>query len=1064
MKNVDYITAGAGSGKTYTLTQRLAKLIREQGYSADEVILTTFSKLAAAEFKQKAREELLSAGMVSEAVKLEAAEIGTVHAIANNFITKYWYLLGRGAVSNVITDSDQEFYIRRSLASVVTRDDHKVFREMVAQFNYQKSHSSQSDDNFWRSHLVKVIELTLQYGIKDFCDSVTASHRLIDSIFICERSESIVEEIKLFLKEYITGLKKETAKSRKATEIIANLSQDEEANYRNYMEVYKFVKELNELKKPPIGSAVIVESLSRLLRDKGYGELQKRYVSTIFDLAGRWVSDYINFKRLNNIIDYNDMERLFLELLEKEEVQQEIRSSYKLLFVDELQDSSPMQIKIFDRLSELLQQSIFVGDPKQAIYSFRGSDMSLVGALAQMFSREENPNNLRECDSLPHSWRSRKPIVEFTNTIFRELFRNTLSPSQITLSVPPQRESEEQKFEGSTLRPITHWHFAESNNSKNHKALAQRIAEMVLSDTMVVDKQTKERRRIIPRDIAILCRTNEHIESIATELKNAGVRVNCTDADMERVEIALIKAILGYLLNPTNVMAKATILHLTDPKMDVTQLLSSRFDYLSKDESQSGWRDGWATDNACIQRIDALRSDLLQLSLPELVEGVILRLDLISFMKHWSDCESRLGNINRIISLAEAYDERCVYMGSGSSLIGFLNYLDESDAKGEITNYPDAVNILTYHRSKGLEWSVVVMCDLHSGLLERYKYMFASNIVSLTPPSKENLYPERFIQLLPNINYISNEKPIPEIIDTLEQNELCGELCDYQREELKRLLYVGVTRARDYLITTSAGRNTDLKWLKNTGIEALSMEDDRLVIGEYEIPKYNYIINEEFAPLAYMSENYIVRKAATKRAVEAPRYIVPSQLEGETEGVKVEVVERISNRRIVLKSSTIEMSVVGTCLHNFFCIYQHGSENERVAKRVIESAGCAEVLPDTGAVVESMDNLYQFMTARYGEAKRIYRELPISAERDGQILRGDIDLLWEREDGCVVVDYKSYPGSVEEITNREGAHYAGKYMPQLQIYRELIEATSRKVVDCLIYYAVQGVVVRITRV
>ncbi len=207
MKNIDYITAGAGSGKTYTLTNRLVKLIKDEGYGADQVILTTFSKLAASEFKDKAREELLTAKMVGEAVKLEGAQIGTVHAVANNFISKYWYLLGRGAESNVISDNDQELYIKQSLASIVERENLQFFAEICAEFGYQKSMSAAADSDFWREHLKSVIERSLQYDIEEFSQSVSESHKVVDSMFNRTASEGVVDVIISFLKQYITAQK-----------------------------------------------------------------------------------------------------------------------------------------------------------------------------------------------------------------------------------------------------------------------------------------------------------------------------------------------------------------------------------------------------------------------------------------------------------------------------------------------------------------------------------------------------------------------------------------------------------------------------------------------------------------------------------------------------------------------------------------------------------------------------------------------------------------------------------------------------------------------------------------
>lgn len=94
MKNITYISAGAGSGKTYTLTTRLAQLIADGEVEPEHVILTTFTIKAAKEFKEKAKVELFKRGKYDEASRLDYALIGTIDSVANKLISKYWYAAG----------------------------------------------------------------------------------------------------------------------------------------------------------------------------------------------------------------------------------------------------------------------------------------------------------------------------------------------------------------------------------------------------------------------------------------------------------------------------------------------------------------------------------------------------------------------------------------------------------------------------------------------------------------------------------------------------------------------------------------------------------------------------------------------------------------------------------------------------------------------------------------------------------------------------------------------------------------------------------------------------------
>ena len=88
----NFISAGAGSGKTYTITTDVAKMVKDHLLNPDQVIMTTFTKAAAQELREKAKNELANLGLHREVQQMEHALIGTVHSVANTFLTKYWYL------------------------------------------------------------------------------------------------------------------------------------------------------------------------------------------------------------------------------------------------------------------------------------------------------------------------------------------------------------------------------------------------------------------------------------------------------------------------------------------------------------------------------------------------------------------------------------------------------------------------------------------------------------------------------------------------------------------------------------------------------------------------------------------------------------------------------------------------------------------------------------------------------------------------------------------------------------------------------------------------------------
>ena len=158
MKNITYINAGAGSGKTYTLTHKLAELLQNGDCAPSEVILTTFTELAASEFRQKARASLYEAKRPDIAAQLDAALIGTVHSVALRFVQKYWYLLGNSPEPKVMTDDDMATYISQSLAAHLTPERVDFFEQYTSYFGIDAP-------DFWRGELNSIIEQVNNYGI-----------------------------------------------------------------------------------------------------------------------------------------------------------------------------------------------------------------------------------------------------------------------------------------------------------------------------------------------------------------------------------------------------------------------------------------------------------------------------------------------------------------------------------------------------------------------------------------------------------------------------------------------------------------------------------------------------------------------------------------------------------------------------------------------------------------------------------------------------------------------------------------------------------------------------------
>ena len=412
MKNITFINAGAGSGKTYRLTTDLARKLTQEGLDPSQVILTTYTELAAAEFREKARKEILEAkdseGQLVDAglrircaTQLDNAFIGTVHAISYRFIRKYWYLLDYGADIQTMSDQNQDFYMSQSISNIVTEEDRAVFRKFREAFDI-KDEKSYPYHLFWLPELKSIVDKMEYYDIQSTKESLRKSYETATAIFQgmeVSQSLSTINKYLPTLKTRCEGLLDQPKYADKAQRYINSI--DAALPLKQLSDLMD--KDMEECLEKTIGKSAdpfyqsdlylnAMEAYQQVFVSKDFLPVIKKYLETIFDLAVRWRQALDAYKKENHVISFDDMEKIFLTMLTDDaykEVQNDVSDNFRLLMVDEFQDSNPIQLKIFNRISELIAKkgghSIWVGDPKQAIYGFRGSDSLFIAEILAKF-------------------------------------------------------------------------------------------------------------------------------------------------------------------------------------------------------------------------------------------------------------------------------------------------------------------------------------------------------------------------------------------------------------------------------------------------------------------------------------------------------------------------------------------------------------------------------------------------------------------------------------------------------------------------------------------------------
>ena len=155
------------------------------------------------------------------------------------------------------------------------------------------------------------------------------------------------------------------------------------------------------------------------------------------------------------------------------------------------------------------------------------------------------------------------------------------------------------------------------------------------------------------------------------------------------------------------------------------------------------------------------------------------------------------------------------------------------------------------------------------------------------------------------------------------------------------------------------------------------------------------------------------------------------------------------------------MSRIGTCLHNIFCVLEK-NPTAAVAESVIKDYQMENALPDAQSIVDAWMYLEESLADNYGKKTASYHELPFRQFYNGQIFTGSIDFIWETKDGVVLVDFKSYPGSKNDVVNPEHEHFAGIYTGQFECYERALTEAGKKVLAKVVYYHVLGVGVELS--
>ena len=859
------VSASAGSGKTTVLVERLMQEILT-GTGVNELLVVTFTKAAAQEMKAKIKSALEQRLNKHEKLKIDlreqlnlidAANISTIDAFCLDVIHRFYYVIDLDPSFSVLTDETQAALMRervlQEIESEFLENDDQAFIAFYENFAGDRSAESARD------LLLDLYNYAMaKPDYRDWLKSLPTQYEIGDDV---THSKLWQKNIKPYLLTTFSDLKekleqllataametKELAKVKDSFQLfdkclqnyLASIESDE--NYDKQRELLRsclftsfrksskwdedlldFYEECVELKKD--ASEQVFTSFTSFyatdekeqiaLLNKGH-----QIMTAIVKAELALIERFDQLKRAENLVDYSDMEQFAYQILSQDTSNSQMARSFyqtkfKEILVDEYQDINPLQERILQLIKKDGQNNLFmVGDVKQSIYGFRQAEPSLFLHKYQEAAKDENKQDERIL--LSANFRSTKPVIKLVNQVFDHVLTTDFGgidyqkEGQLVLGanyypekLPQASEliySEKDGQDGSTNTEDE-----DEIDSAEIAMVINRIKQFKNENLQVYDTQTKEKRNFKYSDIAILTRSRSDNLAIMQEFAKNDIPLLVTDAKnyFQTLELTIVLNYLRIIDNPDQDIPLVAVLR--SPLFNFTETDLAKIRVQSKN---TGFYDALTSYVAVndelsqktkifLNQLEELRHFAANHRISELIWSIYERTNLLEIMTALPNGKQRRVNLEALYERASSYES-----AGFKGLYQFINFIERMRRSQKDLAQPlvtkeagDSVRLMTVHGSKGLEFPIV----FYIGLQHRYQmrdlsgnYIINANNLGLT--IRQEHY--RADTLLKSYDNIAQKQQL--------------------LEEEARILYVGMTRARQKLILITEVKNyekTRQKW------------------------------------------------------------------------------------------------------------------------------------------------------------------------------------------------------------------------------------------------------------
>ena len=813
------VSAGAGSGKTRVLVERFINIIAEKKASADAILAITFTKKAAKEMRERIRRTLyvlLEGKNNDEKIfwqeqlhLLEKAQISTIDSFCSKLIRD----------NPVEAGMDPNFQVREEYE---LEDFHiKVIKDFMSQsLQEEDSNFIKLMDNYEPTKLAAML-LSLVDKLPQVLRQPNLAEPYLDRL---KEEENLKVEVLARFAELIAL--KDTAGAKTAQNLAALEEHSEqlreliaEKDYTSLPQWTSGLRAVGKVKEEIKSFKNAILELSNFAID-----LTAVEVISAWDKVVRKLSLYLTKAiDVQEYYSFDDIAVKAVELLANyPHILQKARAKYKYIMVDEFQDTNECQKELVYLLAggdkkELGDNRLFVvGDAKQSIYRFRGADVSVFKKVRDDIAALHGTNIV-----LADNFRSTPEIMAACNCLFKDL-----------LGINPEDDVTFQELHAhkeSVAKPFLITIETEQNYDKEAEASEAIILARHIRETV------EQNPNISYNDVAILLPAINLATRFAKALRTEGIAYKILDGKgfYERQEILDIVNLLSFLLNSHKDIALAGILRSPYFGIDdaiLTNMFQTKGEdtlwaYIEKKYIALEPQNIVETDNLvskAYQKLSYLGKVSQILSLPELFKEIYATLQVSPLLIAQEFGQEKLANVNKLKIMASDFA-----MQQGGSTYEFLQRIKMLRQAGAregaavVQNNDDAVNIMTIHKSKGLEFPVVYLPALQTrGNSDRDSIKFSPQIglgIQVADTSGE---------LIPSYVY----------------NKIKEENSRLEASEKIRQLYVAMTRAESYLFLSgvknvAANKNKDKKENWFEAVERLfsvgSGNDDLVTLETY---------------------------------------------------------------------------------------------------------------------------------------------------------------------------------------------------------------------------------------